>query len=260
MIYKTSDFINANRLDVIAKYIYVKAYMEKNNLEYATELYKNMVLVTTKGAVIEPGSFKKKHNMQGYINEFNSLIDSFSEKGFDASISRGSCGAHRAACLLYFGQQEFEGNEKVFESYADCDELRFDADFFQKNIFKKEYLVSLLIQYIDITPRKIFLKNQGNILLIIEEDNKELINVKIADDQLNNDLEKLNLKKDSLTEFNKDNLENLRQILIVSDLSKKRNPFLSIKYKLRRLAILTIHCLGNISVVRKIYPSFKYYS
>ena len=262
-IYKTSDFINANRLDVIAKYLYVKSYAENDNLEYATGLYKNTVLVTTKGAVIEPGSFEKKHNMSGYIREFNSLIDSISRNGFDSSKDMGSCGAHRAACLLYFGQEEFEGNEKVFESYADCDELKFDAAFFQNNLFKKEYLISIIIRYILLFPGEVYLQKENG-CLFITADNQNIITADI-----NAKTEALLMEMfPELAEGNPYRLktdcndaDKVERLLNAADIIRNKNRLLlRIKYMTRRIAILVIHYMGAIKPLRRLYPSFKYYS
>lgn len=142
--YKKEILINKNRLDVIAKYIYVSAYVTKHNYEYAKRLYENTILVTTKGAVIEPDHFNTKHNMTGYVSEFNHLIDSILENGFDESISAGNVGAHRAACILRFGGDTFCADEKAFDTYGTEKDLRFDKKFFMNNDFRYEYLCTIL--------------------------------------------------------------------------------------------------------------------
>lgn len=250
MKYETSIFVNKNRLDIIAKYIYVKAYCENNNLDYARKLYENTVLVTTKGAVIEPDHFKEKHNMKGYVKEFERLIDSIKKYGFDESRSNGSFGAHRIACMLYLGYEEFNSSDnETKESFIDCDDLVFDAQFFINSAFKKEYFKDILIQYIRLQRENIFIQKISDKVLI-KENGKVILEIK-AKVWEGSDVNLSKLKDEELSEII-DKLE----IVFPKGI---RKVFLIIKYRLRRVILLALHYLGYIKPIRKIKPDFKYF-
>lgn len=98
-----------NRLDVIAKYIYVAYYVNHYDMKFAREVYKRHLEVMTDGAFIEIG--QGKHSFKNYIKIFEELIEDIKEHGVDCSrsiipVGRDNSimdGAHRTAIAAYFG-------------------------------------------------------------------------------------------------------------------------------------------------------------
>src|SRR5690606_27486756 len=97
---KLQKLLVTERLDIIIKYLYIEAYIEKKNYRYYLDLYKRHIAYRTGG--IED----KKRSINEYIKEFNTLIDSIRINGFDKNFAipvskyNGIIlnGAHRLAC------------------------------------------------------------------------------------------------------------------------------------------------------------------
>lgn len=87
-------FITDQHIDIIVRYLYIKAYVENKRYEKYKKLYEKM---------------QKKRVNKSYYREFNALIDSFQNNGFLKNFpvlinmqNKLLNGSHRLACCLYF--------------------------------------------------------------------------------------------------------------------------------------------------------------
>lgn len=108
---RARDLIVPERFDLIAKILYVKAYIEQQGLPWAIELYKDSINAMTGGSFKEGGS-ETKNTFNAYVEEFNMLIQCIGLDGFDRETSlvplgaNGEIfdGAHRVAATAFFDQ------------------------------------------------------------------------------------------------------------------------------------------------------------
>jgi hypothetical protein len=108
-VFTPIDLLNYRRFDVIAKYIYAKAYLQNCTSTWPTEIYKEHLRVW--GNFIErgfpPKKFPEKIGFQEHLNSFNTLLNDIKSHGFNSQKSLVPVGtkglyngAHRlAACL-----------------------------------------------------------------------------------------------------------------------------------------------------------------
>lgn len=107
------DLLSPDRLDIVVKYKYVQAYLENRDMTYIKKVYKAHIEAFSQGTYVEPGQEKKKKNIHDYYKEFDNLIESMKEHGFDEEKSvvpinenNVICnGSHRVAIALYMGYQ-----------------------------------------------------------------------------------------------------------------------------------------------------------
>ena len=108
--------ITPERIDLMAKWIYIY-HREKNlNMESARELYMHHIEAFSNGTFIEPGT-EDKNSIEKYFDEFDRIIDSVKENGFDEAVSLVPVGkdgvlldgSHRCAACAYFNKNISEG-------------------------------------------------------------------------------------------------------------------------------------------------------
>lgn len=141
------ELLVSNRIDLIAKLKYIENKEKRLNNEFLVELYKRHLEAFSNGAYIEPGK-EEKNTFQRYCDEFDSIIESIKENGFDDNISLIPVGedntildgAHRVAACIYFDKKV-----KVikFKNLI----LKCDINFFKKQLLEEEYLEYLLLEY-----------------------------------------------------------------------------------------------------------------
>jgi hypothetical protein len=134
-----------NRLDIIVKYLFIKSYIENNEYEYYKILYIKHIKLWTWW--IEDD----KKNINEFVKNFISLINSFKEKWFNKNfpIPINSNNeilnwAHRIACCYYFWIEPIfiENNEYLW--------IKWDFNWFKKNNFSEEELLNILYWYTEI--------------------------------------------------------------------------------------------------------------
>ena len=128
-VYNSGDlFFNPERFDLIAKYIYVSYYINKIDTNWHIKLYKAH-LKAFSGNTFKEGD-GSKNSFTDYIQQFNMLIESIKNKGFEKSISLLPIdknqmiidGSHRLALSYLFNQKiptvklkrTFKYNYKLF--------------------------------------------------------------------------------------------------------------------------------------------------
>lgn len=198
-----SNFFDENRLDVIIKYLYVKAYVENNNYDYYKKLYLNSI------KVINGGIEDEKKSIEDFLFNFNKLIDSIKKKGFNKkySIPIGKDGiilngAHRLAVCMYF---KIEPEFKQEKENSHC---KYNYHFFIKSGFKENYLYEVINFYCKL--------KEVNIFILWEPSKKFWENIKKDIEKRYNILfeNTFNLEKNSMRKLIKDmyayeyNLEN----------------------------------------------------
>ncbi len=99
-------FLNPARLDVIARYVYVRQYDLQQGLAWGMHVYKNLLECWNRDFQDGDGS---KHCFNDYLRIFNSLIDDVRLNGFQRNkglIPHAADtiidGAHRLAACLYY--------------------------------------------------------------------------------------------------------------------------------------------------------------
>ena len=143
-----TNLLVPERIDIAAKLYYIDSYVKKESMEFAKEIYSKHIEAFTRGRFIEDGN-EEKNSLDKYYKEFNYLIDTIRDKGFDDSISilpvgkNGELldGSHRAACAIYF-------NKKVTIAKAKKEIRRFDYSFFKKRKLSNELLGYMAIEYV----------------------------------------------------------------------------------------------------------------
>ncbi len=105
------ELLVPDRLDLVAKLIWIHAYMTKKNTEYANYIYAEHIRAMTDGTCIERGQENVKNSLEKYISSFRRLIEDISVNGFKKEVSAVPVGddntimdgAHRTAIGIYFG-------------------------------------------------------------------------------------------------------------------------------------------------------------
>lgn len=126
---KISEYITDEHIDIIVRYLYVKAYIENRNYDKYKKLYEKM-----------------QDKRIGYCNleEFNEIIDSFKENGYLKEYpipinKKGKMlnGSHRLSCCLYFNINPYvvEFNEE---------DHFYDLKWFKENGFLKEEIDEII--------------------------------------------------------------------------------------------------------------------
>ena len=150
--------INVNRIDVIAKYMYLFFWDKSIPSDLAYEIYKEHINIFSMGRYVEPGSESKK-SFDAFLTEFQTLFEDLKANGFDAekSVVPVGCdgallnGGHRCAASLYLG--------------LDIDILKllerpgsfYNYQYFQKRQMKQSSLDFLAYHYSVLTNRNIYL-------------------------------------------------------------------------------------------------------
>lgn len=141
------DLIISERIDLIAKLLYVRAKCENLETNYFTDLYKATIEAFSDGTFLEPGN-PKKNSFTKYIEEFDRIISSINSHGFDSNKSivpigeNGSIidGAHRVATSAYFGKE-------IRVLKIDGVNVTYDIDYFKKKLLNHGFLSFSLFEY-----------------------------------------------------------------------------------------------------------------
>ena len=122
-------FITDKHIDIIVKYLYVKAYIEKQDLNRYKDMYQKM-------QINRIGSCN--------IKEFNKLINSFEKEGFKKEypipINKKKellNGSHRLACSLYF-------NINPYVVEIDKEDHEYNINWFKENGFLGDEITEIL--------------------------------------------------------------------------------------------------------------------
>lgn len=123
------NFITDEHIDIMVKYLYIKAYIENNNYEKYKQMYEKMMI---------------KRIGKSYFQEFNKIIDSFKENGYikdyPIPINKNDKmlnGSHRLACCLYF-------NINPYVYVFDDMDHNYPIEWFKYNDFTEEEIKKIL--------------------------------------------------------------------------------------------------------------------
>lgn len=162
--YEPLDLLIPERLDLVVKYLYIKAKIEGENFEYFKNLYIKHINKRTGGKQYIYEYIDGKHipksiktNVDDYLNDFDKLIDSFISNGFNkeyfipiSGMNRLLLdGSHRASCSLYF-------NESPFVKIENRLGKKWDYIWFKINDFKEDEINNILNTYIELKIKNIF--------------------------------------------------------------------------------------------------------
>jgi len=140
------DILSPARLDVVAKVLYIKL-IEMGLIELARKKYLRHIEVINN---FEEGDGSGKNGPDAFLKQFDELISSFKEQGFDASVSVLPVdvnqnlidGAHRLACAIHFQKKivvrQFDIKKKHLLNY----------DYFDNTL---GYTDELIYEYCELT-------------------------------------------------------------------------------------------------------------
>lgn len=137
-IYKTNprNLLSKYRFDILIKYYYIKSYIEKNNLEEATNIYLDHIKAFNN--FMEPDG--RKRESKDFLNNFNDLIEEINKsRDIEKTVIPISItgipidGAHRVAIALYF-------NLEVKYAVFDVLDGKYNSSFFIKRGMNKKYI------------------------------------------------------------------------------------------------------------------------
>lgn len=142
---KPITLINHRRIDVIAKYIYVKYFDKSINTDWASNLYDEHIRVFN-GHDEKDGSGKKGRD--SFVISFNKIISSIKDEGFNeeksmlpVSFKNGLIeGAHRLAASLYY-------NKTVSTLTFSHEGWLYDYNYFRNKGLSEESLDSIALEY-----------------------------------------------------------------------------------------------------------------
>jgi len=135
------------RIDLSAKLIYIRAVDKGLDLDFAKEIYSKHIEAFSDGYFSEPGD-ENKTTLDSFFKEFDSIINSIKENGFDENISLIPVnkdyvildGAHRTACAIYF-------NKKVKVIKFNDFSVDFGYKYFREKMLSDELLRYMSIEY-----------------------------------------------------------------------------------------------------------------
>lgn len=148
--------LTPERIDLAAKIAYIRAVDTKIDLEFAKELYVKHIEAFSDGYFNEPGD-DNKTSIDVFFREFNALIKSIKEEGFDNSKSLIPVGkdniildgAHRTACAIYF-------NKPVQIIKFDDFEFNFNYEYFRGKRLTEELLGYMAIDFARYSNSKLY--------------------------------------------------------------------------------------------------------
>lgn len=144
---KARKLLCSNRIDLMAKWIYID-YKEKDmDMHDAIELYTSHIEAFSEGLFFEPGT-EEKNSIQKYLEDFDNLINEIKSNGFDETKSLIPVGkdnvlldgSHRCAIAAYY-------DLSVTIICFDALMRYFDYDFFRKRLLFDSYLDRMALQY-----------------------------------------------------------------------------------------------------------------
>lgn len=141
---KALDLLTPNRLDIVAKYLFVK-YQEQNiNSTFAKELYLEHIKAFN-GFVENDES--QKVGKEDFLNSFYSVLNSIKENGFNNKhiipLSKNQTiidGAHRIACGIFLGKE-------VTTVSLNNKQQSFNYEFFEERGLDRLYLDAMALEY-----------------------------------------------------------------------------------------------------------------
>lgn len=142
------ELLTSKRLDIVAKYLFIKCRQENINSTVIHQIYKDHIRAFSDGEFEEPGSITKKTYFD-YIKEFDEIYESINTNGFNTDTSLVPMGAdgtiidggHRAAIGIFLNKPI--GVIKLNEIHGPC----YDYRYFLKRQVKEEYLDLLVSVY-----------------------------------------------------------------------------------------------------------------
>jgi len=141
-------FLDADRLDFMCKYLYVKSKSEGSNHRHYKSIYEEHIFKQTRG--LEPTDMHiinqpRKNTVKDYTDSFDRLINNFKTHGYNQdypihcnSIKRINSGAHRIACALYYKQQI----PIVMHNDTETKHI-WDRAWFESHSFPEEIIIEL---------------------------------------------------------------------------------------------------------------------
>lgn len=149
------DLLSVNRLDLLAKYVYVESKRTGMGYDWALELYSRHIEAFSGGSFQEPQN-DEKNSLEKYIECFDELIENIQKYNFDVNrgiipVSGGVIldGAHRTAIAAYFGL-------KVPCVYKNFEKAYYDYRFFQKMYLGQEYIDAMVTKYVEICGKNCY--------------------------------------------------------------------------------------------------------
>lgn len=144
---KARELLCSNRIDLMAKWIYIDSKEKNMDMHDAIELYTRHIEAFSEGLFQEPGT-EEKNSMQRYLEDFDSLIYDIKNHGFDETKSLIPVGrdyvlldgSHRCAIAAYY-------DLSVTVICFDALTRNFDYDFFRKRLLFDTYLDRMVLQY-----------------------------------------------------------------------------------------------------------------
>ncbi|WP_423799414.1 hypothetical protein [Neobacillus sp. SAB-20_R2A] len=143
-----NELIKANRLDLIAKYMYILFKEQDIRSNFATEVYTKHLEAFSKGSFKEPGN-DNKNSLEDYITVFDEMIDDIKFYGFDERISYIPVGndmgildgAHRVSSAAYFNQ-----TVKAVK-FRDIPSSNYNYEYFRNALLDEKYLDFMVQNY-----------------------------------------------------------------------------------------------------------------
>lgn len=138
----------SKRLDLVVKYKYVDAYLNKKDMTFIKKVYKAHIEAFSQGLYIEPGQENEKKSIYDYYRAFNELIENISKNGFDEKKSAVPIGkdniicngSHRVAIAMYLGCTvpciRLQGIKNIA-----------DYRYFQKRLMPEKYIDYMALGY-----------------------------------------------------------------------------------------------------------------
>lgn len=142
------QLIVPERIDLMAKWIYIDSYVRGMDRTDAIALYTAHLDAFSLGSFMEPGE-EYKNSIESYLTIFNTMIEDIRENGFDADrsiipVGRNNVildGSHRVSIAAYFDQMV------TVIRFPECSQ-DFGAMFFSNNLLHSHYLKLMMNQYI----------------------------------------------------------------------------------------------------------------
>ncbi len=151
------DLLTHRRLDIAAKYLYIACQQGDVLSSIGEWVYRNHLDVLSNGNFREPGA-EDKNSYEDYVNEFDQLISSIKEHGFQAEKSKipvgkygvAMNGAHRISCCIYF-------HHKIDVLYfPDFISVSYDYLFFRKRGLSQDVLDRMVLQYAQLKKENLY--------------------------------------------------------------------------------------------------------
>ena len=158
------ELLVPDRLDIVIKYLFINALVNKHNVEYFTNLYTRHILKRTRGIKTvygyqngNPVIISTKTGIEEYISDFCAMIESFKNNGFQkeffipVSSQNGIIldGAHRTSCSIFF-------NIEPYVIYENRLGRTWDYKWLEDNQFTTEDINIIVDTYIKLKRENVF--------------------------------------------------------------------------------------------------------